>query len=132
MILNKSFGVIYFHFNILVKNSKKTVVKIYIFGFLKNVSHVFHFTLLMMSLVCCIKTHNVIIICCIKYRYTAILLALEIKNYWESNGLDYLSGNKEQGRPKFPDVVQSTYDQFTLEMKFCNGVDSIAIREMIF
>ena len=43
MILNKSFGVIYFHFNILVKNSKKTVVKIYIFGFLKNVSHVYPF-----------------------------------------------------------------------------------------
>ena len=39
MMLNKSFGVIYFHFNIFSeKNSKKTGVKICIFGFLKCVS----------------------------------------------------------------------------------------------
>ena len=39
MMLSKSFGVIYFHFNIFSeKNSKEAGVKIYIFGFLKNLS----------------------------------------------------------------------------------------------
>ena len=38
-MLNKGFGVIYFHFNIFSeKNSKIKGVKIYIFGFLKNMS----------------------------------------------------------------------------------------------
>ena len=45
-MLNKSFGVIYFHFNIFSKKTAKTGVKICIFGFFKNVSQVgpFHTT----------------------------------------------------------------------------------------
>ena len=44
-MLNKGFGVIYFHFNIFSeKKAKKTGVKICSFGFLK-MSRVVHFTL---------------------------------------------------------------------------------------
>ena len=49
-MLNKSFGVIYFHFNIFsTKTAKKTGVEIYIFGSLKMCRRSVHFTLLRMQ-----------------------------------------------------------------------------------
>ena len=49
-MLNKSFGVIYFHFNIFsTKTAKKTGVKICIFGFLRMCPRLAHFTLLMLA-----------------------------------------------------------------------------------
>ena len=50
-MLNKSFGVIYFHFGIFSEKKQKTGVKICIFGFLENVSQVGPFHTIFFSLV---------------------------------------------------------------------------------